>query len=630
MPPVNFAWEVKLDGISYRARRLDGSRNYSVTYVPQISGQRSTPQLDPLNTSDWGDGRGWGQNMDTSEGLVMPGPEISAVTLPDQPGADLEQFAEQDGHIYVVGGQYAYQIANGSGAVTDQDLGASFLGVSIVPFKSSMFVGGRATGNLWEKPAGGAWTQTMAGGAVQRGKLTTVWWNTGGGNSLRLVGEGATTTALTYVAANPRLDTDWQTPITIGSYPIRSMVANRFHAYIGTTGGLFDFGSDGTAPNLTPEIEKLVMDSNGRATLAMDGWIYINGGYSLYRVRSVGTDYALVQECGWSAQLPKTCPMAGYVTAITRHGRWLWAAIYDGTNTWVCKAREATANDRYGPLVWFVSPIYLAGMKVTAMHVSGLVSMNPRLWMAVTIGTGRGLRWAHLPLDSAYRDLRQARLYRFATSAQYDEPEEDHGDDALPKFIREIVGETEAMSGSTQDVLSIAKDGEATYSTYGTLRSNPRAVIKSPPSTVFMPSRYILRHSFTGTTVSPPILRKLSRRVIPRPDLLELRSYQVVCGPAVRASDGALDGRSVKHARTTLAGLQTGGPRTMRDEDGTELIVIVSAGESLTEVQATLGDGEERRLLTADLQISILRIAGGTTFNFGDGTVFGESNKILA
>jgi hypothetical protein len=633
VPPVSFPFELRIDGLSYRARRLDGTRQYTATFVPQVRGQQAQVQLDPLNTADWGDGRGWGLNADTSEGVIMPGAQVTAMTLPSVPGADLEQFAEQDGHLYVVGGRYAYRIPNGSDpAVQDQDLGAAFAAVSIVPWKSSLIVGGRTSGNIWEKPSGGAWTNAMTAGAVQRGKLTTVWWNTGTGNSLRLVGEGATPTGLTYVAANARLDTDWQSAITIGSYPIRSMVATRYHAYVGTTGGLFDFGSDGTAPNLTPDIEKLVMDSNGRATLAMDGWVYLNGGYTLYRVRAVGAAgdaYGLVQECGWSAQLPRQCPMSGYVTALAKHGPWLWAAIYDGTNTWLCKAREATANDRFGPLVWFVSPIYLPGLKVTALHTSGLVSMNPRLWLAVTTGGGtRELRWAHLPLDSAYRDLRQARLYRFTTSAQYDEPEEDHGDDSMPKFVREIVAETENTSGSTQDALSVATDGAATFTPIGTFTSNPRSMLH-PPQTI-LASRYILRHALSGTTATPPIVRKRSTRVIPRPDLLEVRAYQLVVGAAVRASDGAVEGRSIKTTRRRLARLQRIGPVPMLDEEGTPLSVFVAAGEVFTEVEATLGDAQSRRVLTVDFQAAVLATSGGTRWRWGDLTEYGEANKVWA
>lgn len=630
MPPVDFPFELRIDGQSYRGRRLDGTRSYAATFVPQVSGQRAMVQLDPLNTADWGDGRGWGQKADTSEGMIMPGPEVTSVALPSAPGADLEQFAEQDGHLYATGGQYAYKIASGSGPVTaDQDLGASFGAVSLVPFKSSLFVGGRSSGNIWEKPSGGAWTNTMVGGGVQRGKLTTVWWNTGNGNSLRLVGEGAASTALTYVAANPRLDTDWQAAITIGSYPIRSMVASRFHAYIGTTGGLFDFGSDGTAPNLTPDIEKMPMDTNGKATLAMDGWIYINGGYTLYRVRAVGQEYAQVQECGWSAQIPKQCPLGGYVTALTKHGRWIWAFVYDGANTWGIKGREAVSGvDRYGPIVWFVAPIYLAGIKVTAAHASGLVSMNPRLWMATNTSGTRALQWAHLPLDSAYRDLRQARLYRFTTAAQYDEPEEDHGDDALPKYLREIVGETENTSGATQDALSIARDGESVYTPIGSLRTNPRPILH-PPSTI-LASRYILRHALAGTTTTPPIVRKRSTRVIPRPDLLEVRSYQLVVGPAVRSSDGALDGRSIKATRRVVSRWQRVGPITMEDEDRTPLSAFVAAGESFTEVEARLGDAQERRVLVVDCQVAVLTVGGGRTFKWGDGTKYGDVGKVWA
>lgn len=634
MPPVSFPFSVRLDSESYEARRLDGSRQTTTTYVPQVRGQQSSVQLDPLNVTDWGDGRGWGQNQDTSEGMILPGPLVTSVALPSVPGGDLEQFAEQDGHIYVVGGRYAYKIANGSSAPTqDQDLGASFVAVSIVPFKTSLFVGGRTSGNEWELPSGGAWTNTMVGAAVQRGKMATVFWDTGT-PSLTLVGEQGAN-AISYVAANPRQATDWTpqpTPLTISNnFAIRSIVASRDHVYFGTTGGLLDLDSSSNAPNLTPEIEHLVMDTNGKATLAANGWVYINAGYGLKRVRSVGQEYAQVQEVGWANQLPPQCPMSGYVTALARHGYWLWAAVYDGTNTWVCKAREAVQGlDRVGPLVWFVAPIHLSGVKVTSLHISGLVDQNPRLWMGCVSGSTRSLKWAPLPLDSAYRDLRQARLYRFGISFQFDEPEEDHGDDALPKFIREFVGEGENLGVGTQDVLSIAADGSPMFTEIGSLRSNPRAVIQPSSATSILASRYILRHTGSGTTTQPPVLKKLSRRVIPRPDLLEVRSYQFIMGPAVRGGDGALDGRSVRRAKRTLSRLQQVLPVSFRDEDGASYSVMVVAGMTLTEVSATTGDSKERRVLAADVQVAVTASYGGSTFTVGDGTVIGDESKVIA
>jgi hypothetical protein len=398
--------------------------------------------------------------------------------------------------------------------------------------------------------------------------------------------------------------------------------------YFATTGGIHDLDASGIAPNLTPDVERLVMDTNGRATLVANGWLYFNVGYTLKRLRVVGQEYALAQDCGWEAQIPSQCPMAGYVTALVKYGRWIWAFVYDGTNTWGIKGREAGPNDRYGPIVWYVAPIYLPNLKVTAAHVSGLVSQNPRLWMAVYDGTNRALRWAPLALDSAYRDLRQARLYRFAASAQFDEQEQDHGDDALPKYVREFVGETENMSGSTQDSLSIAKDGEATFATIGSMRSNPRPVVRPTGASEILASRYILRHNLSGTTTAPPILRKLSTRVLPRPDVLEVRPYQVICGPGVRGADGALDGRSVKQARSTLAQLQTGLPRTMEDEDRTSLNVLIAAGMSLSEVQADLGDHQERRVLVADLTVAVLSsVAVGLGFVWDDGTVY-DTGKV--
>jgi hypothetical protein len=628
VPPVNFNAEVRIDGESYRARPLGAPQSYAARYVPEVRGQEPSVQMDPLNDTDWSDGRGWGINVDTSEGFMMPGPQVTSVALPSAPGADLEQFAEQDGHIYAVGGRYAYKIANGSGAVTqDQDLGAAALAVSIVPWKTNLIVGDRLTTNIWQLPSGGAWSNTMAGAAVTRGKLTTVWWNTDSIQSLRLVGE-ATPTTLSYVSANPMLATDWKAPITLGAYPVRSMVANYTHAYAVTTGGVFDFGTDGNAPNLTPEVEQTVMDTNGKASVSSDGYIYFNVGYTLKRINVIGQDYARVEDCGWASQVPQECPMSGYCTALAKYGKWIWASVYDGTNTWVIKGRPSVSGvDRYGPLTWFVAPIYLPGVLVTAMHVSGLVSMNPRLWMAVTTAGVRALKWAYLPLDSAYRDLRQARLYRFNSSFQYDSPDEDHGDDSLPKFLRAFVGEGESLGTGPQIALSVAADGSPAYTPIGTYRSNPRAIVY--PTATILAGRYILRHAGTGTSTTPPVLKKESKRVIPRPDLLQVRTYQLVIGQEVRYGDGAIDGRSRKVAQQTLERLQRIGPVTFRDEHGTELITLVVAGQQMTEMEARLGDAEARMVLSVDCQVAVLATVG-TTFLWNDGTVWDDVGKVWA
>ena len=60
-------------------------------------------------------------------------------------------------------------------------------------------------------------------------------------------------------------------------------------------------------------------------------------------------------------------------------------AVELGATTYVCWGREAT-SDEIGPMTWHVAPIVLAGQKVTSMHVSGLVTANPRLWMATIDG----------------------------------------------------------------------------------------------------------------------------------------------------------------------------------------------------------------------------------------------------
>lgn len=616
MAPVLFSHEVTIDGATYRARRLDGGGRHAASFVPLVGESVAPTRLPPLNITTWDHGRGWGKNADPRQsGLLLPGPLVTTVALPSQPGGDIEQFAEQDGHIYAVGGRYAYRIPNGSAApVQDQDLGAAFLAVSVVPFKTSLFVGGRSTGNIWEKPSGGSWTNTMAGGAVQRGKMATVFWNTGGLASERLVAE-QTTTSFSYVAANPRLDTDWTpnpTPTSIGSFPIRSVIASRDHVFFATTGGLRDVDSSGVAPNLTTQVAAMVFDWNGHATAYLNGWIYLGVAYDVLRLRVIGTSYAQPQWCGFGQTLPKNCQAAGYFYSFARWGDWLIAAQFDEATytTWISWGREAIGDER-GPLTWMVSPIVLTGLKVTAMHVSGLVSGEPRLWMAtVTAGGTRSLAWAPLEIDTPYRDQRAGRPYRFATSFQWDDPETDHGDDSLPKLLPEEVLESENLGAGASVALAIAKDGATTYDTIGTITTSPRAVLK--PTTSVRGNRWTTRMTGSGTTTVPPVIRKRSERPVPRPDVREVRGYQFVLGHAVRHAGGNLDGRDPEQVKAALVRLQTADPVTMTDEFGRALIVLIRADETVAEMEASLGDKHEQRVIAVNGNIEILSKVGAS------------------
>lgn len=650
MPPVLFAHDVSIDGSPYKARRVaSADRGIAIDYVPQQANEQASIQLTPANQVTWHRGSGaslpllpgmhaWSKNGWTCDpGLVLPGPLVTTVALPNADG-DVAAFAEQDGDLYVFAGRYVTRIPTGSGApVAEADLGVGFQTTigGVRRFNNNLQVGGLATGFAWEKVSGGgAWLHSTDS---NRGALGSVFWTIGAVTAERLVGQVGSS-GIKYVAfgADAKVNANWAptNPIDVG-YPINSLVATRDHIYIATTGGLKDLDSSGLAPNLTPEAEAQVFATNGLATLAADGWIYYGLGYGLKRVRVANSnEYAQIQDVTPPGNaLPNETPVTGLPLAITRYANYIILAQWDsgtqpGGTTYISWGREslggygqyaekAFAGREIGPMVWNCCPIVLDGLKVTRMWVSGLVSGNPRLWMGVTdSGGARSLRWAPLALQTPYQDLRNGRPYRFAQTFDLYESYEDFGDDAMPKVIPDLVSEAENLGVGTSMAVYAAVDGNSNYDQIGTLNASPRAMLT--PVTEIKANRIQIKYSGTGTSLAPPILRKRAIRAFGRPDVREVRTYQLLIGSGVRHQGGNVAGTNTLAQKGALAGLQVGSSVTMRDEDGQNLKILLASGIHLSEVEMDVGQGRGERVLAATVAVAVLA-APGQPFGYDAG-----------
>jgi hypothetical protein len=641
-----FAHDVAIDGSPYKARRVGpGERGIAVDFIPQQSQQQATVQLTPANAITWHRGSGaslpvlpgmhaWGRNAWTCDpGLVLPGPLVTTVNLPNG-DYDVNAFAEQDGDLLVFSGRWVTRVPAGSGtAVNERDLGVSFITAlgGVRRFNNSLYVGGLGTGNIWEKvSSGGAWNQSTD---TQRGAMRSVFWTLGGITSERLVGQVGGS-GIKYVAygADAKVNANWApgTAIDVGS-PITGLVATRDHVYIATTAGLKDLDSSGLAPNLTPEAEQQIFATNGVATLAADGWIYYGLGYGLKRVRVANaTSYAEIEDVTPPGNvLPNETPVGGLPMAITRYGNWIILAQWDGAaqtggRTYVSWGRDSMGGE-VGPMVWNCSPIVLDGLKVTRMHVSGLVGGNPRLWMGVTDSLGnRSLRWAPLALQTPYQDLRNGRAYRFAQAFDLYESYIDFGDDSLPKVIPDLVAESEGLGAGASLVVSAAVDGNANYDQLGVLNASPRTTLT--PLAEVKANRIQLKYSGSGTSLAPPVLRKRALRAFGRPDVREIRTYQLLIGSAVRHSGGNPAGTNTLQQKTALSRLQVGSSVTMRDEDGLSLRVMVASGIHFTEAEMDVA-GRGERVLAATIQVAVLTTPG-LGFRWNDGSRWGDAGKV--
>jgi hypothetical protein len=670
---INFTIDLTLNGVSYPAARDNtGGRQASVAYVPKIKNARlndvGEPTLDPLEYVSFNRGAGssrnigidnmvaWGENVWTCEpGLLMPGPAVTQVPLP---GATLaprpDGVSEADGNIYVAAGRYVYCLTGGQEAspapTQDLDLGSNGTAGALRRFHDSLFLtwfNGGIPGLLFERPNGGTWVNTPLGTlSVQpSGALGRVWWSTGGVTTERLVAQFGPR-GIRYCGASPRLDTNWtpavDTPaIDSGSTGFVTRFATTLsHLYIATTSGLLDLDATGVAPNLVPEAEVQVFPFGGLAAMAAEGFVYYSAAYNLYRVDATGT-YASVEVVTPCSDLPNETPVTGYGTALVKYGTYLIYAQYDAASdtTWICFGRGVTAAEtrslfsntqqqispqQYGSVVWNVAPIVFHNWHVTALHVSGLSSDGPRLWMFGTTKAGVvSARWAPLAFSTPYADLKAGRARGFAQSSFVVLPSEDGGDDAIMKDIEEVLNESENLGGGNSLTVSARREDEITFTQLGKFTSGPRAIAQIGDA--FLTSRPTFRIDLVGTPASPPISRRVSIRWLPNPDRREVRRYSLQVGRAQQYAGGEWSGYGAEESVDNLTRLATGATRaTLVDEINRAYNVRVLKLDGPTEYQAAESND---RVLVMNVTLSIFGLRPGPSFAWDQGTGYDSGHS---
>lgn len=621
-----FAHDISLAGQVYRAARGNGgARNTTLEYIPQIAGQNKSPQLNPMNAVTWHKGSGatrrvtngmygWGKNVWAQDaGMVLPGPLVTMQALPVVDNMGVFSWLDFNGDVYFASGQHLYRVTGGQGAI---DVAAVLPSGAtppngLVAFRNGFYMMGNG-GTIFYITTGG-----VSSGAVVRGHSTTVWWNLDGINAQKLVSV-IPPNGVQWVdeSLEPLLPGNWNpnTPLITGPYPITHLLSTNDHVYITTTGGILDLGQDGRAPNLTPFIADAVHPWNGLAAMVHDGWLYYGWMGGLLRLRITNQyQYAVTQDVTPHRFLPDESPIKGVPTAITYHNGYVVLAQWDqnsgvpGGTSYVSWGRDAGSNEA-GPMTWFCSPIVLEGYVVQSLHVSMTVTDNPRLWMGLGDSAGlRSVAWAPLPVSTPYRDLLENKPYRFNPSFSLYESFEDWGDDSLPKIVPEIAVEVENLGPAASLKFAARSDNEPVFTSLGTLEWGPRAILT--PIRTLQGSTFQLRIDGIGQPITPPILRRRSLRAIGQPDRREVRHYQLVLGPAIRSMGGGLDMEQPETHLNVLRQLLKGGPVSMRDEAGRQLVVQLTDMGPVQEADISDRGQNERTLLVA-IELAVMNQVG--------------------
>lgn len=650
MSAINFALDVVLDGDPFTVARGDlGQRQVAVSYVPKIraASQNAVGEamLDPIEYTTWHRGAGasraigvpgmvaYTENGWTLDpGLFMPGPEVTGVTLTGATAAPRpDGVAEADGHIFVAAGRYVFRLTNGQATSPtpsqDLDLGVGNVGLAVKRFGTGLFLSSGAL-RLYERPDGGVWTNALLGasGVFATGALGTVFWTTGDAGSEitaeRLVAQFGPRT-IRYCSASPRLDTSWTPGLAFPAIDIGGTI-QRFattldHLYIATTSGLRDLDFSGLAPNLTPDAESEVMPSGGLAALAQGGKAYVSAAYQLLMVNVAGQDYAQGKPVTPMVALPNETPVAGYGTDLVARGQYLIYAMYDPVLdvTWICWGREASAEaNEIGPMVWNVAPIVLHGFRVTSMHISGLATDGPRLWLfGQTLAGAVSAKWAPLAYTTPYADLKAGRGRRFSQTCFGVMPSEDGGTDAIQKDVEEVMCEAENLLAGNSVRFSAAHEGDTSFTQLANFTNSPRAV--QQVASAFVSQRPTFKIDLNGSPISPPIVRRVSVRWLPNPDLREVRRYLFPLGRNQQSAGGSYSGRDPEEQLAKLVRLATAAARvTFTDERGKNLIVRVLKVDGPAEVESALSN---EQVLAAAVTISIFGAQPGPPFGYDQG-----------
>src|SRR4030095_8694290 len=103
--------------------------------------------------------------------------------------------------------------------------------------------------------------------------------------------------------------------------------------------------------------------------------------------------------------------------------------------------------------------------------------------------------------------------------------------------IEEVLCENESMVLGNSIHFSARKETETAYTQLAAFYGGPRMI--QPVRTAYVSQRPTFRIDLLGSPVSPPVLRRMSVRWLPNPDLREVRRYMLKLGRGEQYGSGS-------------------------------------------------------------------------------------------
>ena len=636
--PTAYRDDIVIDGIELKLYRSPGSaaRTVKETSIPSLSNETFEQADVPLQIESFHLGMGYSQRLMSNTyayginadprypRLLLPGPEINSVTLT---GSTEHARCARDynGNLYVGAGRYVYEMASGTGAPSQaRDLGASNRAWAMEVFRNELDVGldnGAGTPQDMHRNVVGTWG-TLTGIAGRA--LAQVWWDT----DYRLVRQDTGTT-IYHASGDPSVAGNWAGPVTIGdassAYSINQLIASFDHLYASKPNGLYDLdGNTGRSPNIAQQMAHVIDAENGVATMESGGNMLVGHRKGLMRVITNGEDYGKIYVVQPGYSLPNETPIRGIVTAMTQEGGWIVAAVYNGTDTYICWGRDLNEGETSvgpSPMLWHGGLIRLEGLSCYLLHISNLTS-PPRLWIgAGSASAGYNLRWCVLPRSE---HPLQDTEYRFSTTYSLYLAGQDWERAATPKNLLEIQVEGDNHGAGVSSAFYYNTEGGA-YGLFGTAQSSPQSNLV--PASEIIGRRIGFRIDGSGNATAGAVIRSILMRAAARVRTRAIRTYQVVLSEGQGDNFRSPNLRDPQRVWDQLRNMESGSQVSVRDELGESLTCLVHAPVTRTEIEEITRGDKSRTIQVVNITLSILSRTGTTgtwdAFNWDSGTVWG-------
>lgn len=304
-----------------------------------------------------------------------------------------------------------------------------------------------------------------------------------------------------YIDPTDNLNWSAEDPIGDIQVPGTGLASLAYQIFVAKEDGLYAADIEtGRFPSLTPELAPWRDSSNG---VAVTGW----GGMTfLPTIRGLKMFFAgTLATVGPELMAANDSEVKGRITAMTGDANWLYAALYNGTNTYILAGRPTRNDDAYpGEITWSVV-WYLTGGPWSAMDIVAVSGVEPKLVVAknnkvafIRLGTA---------LDNPLTD--STAIYSSTATDYY--PAHDAGSPLVDKRFTELRVTADNLSqvGGRYIEWYYRLDDTAAWTYLGKAQTSPVSVLKFDPAVNPIGKRVQLKAVWTrgATTTATPVLR---------------------------------------------------------------------------------------------------------------------------